>query len=587
MANIETIITENIDVWTSALRRRATQGRGSSSRIELYGIQKLRELILDLAVRGLLVPQDPEDEPASTLLKNVTKERLSLVASKKIRPLSKSLSIDKVAKPFNLPKSWCWAFFPEVCSYGVGKTPSTKNTAYWAESDKNSFYWVSISDMEHYKTLDKTARFISQKAVSEVFKSEPIKTGTLIMSFKLTLGKISRLGVDAYHNEAIISIFPFSQIDNDFIYRFLPARALAGNSKFAIKGRTLNSQSLSALLIPVPPLAEQKRIVKKVDELMGLCDQLEEQQENSIAAHQQLVEVLLNALTQAADQEGFDQAWSRIAANFETLFTTESSVEYLKQTILQLAVMGKLEKQDPEDEPASVLLERVVAEKERLTEEGKIRRQRRLPRVSEVEAIPNLPNSWEQRRIGEFALVGTGATPSRSNSTFYHPPAINWLTSGETSQEFIYATREKVSEKAIKETNVSVYPVGTLVVAMYGQGKTRGQVTELMIEAGTNQACAAIQLLEKSKYHRDYIKIFFKKSYDELRQHASGGAQPNLNISKISNTVVSIPPLAEQKRIVKKVEDLFAICDQFKTQLRTAQETKLKLADAITSQAVQ
>lgn len=121
---------------------------------------------------------------------------------------------------------------------------------------------------------------------------------------------------------------------------------------------------------------------------------------------------------------------------------------------------------------------------------------------------------------------------------------------------------------------------------MYGQGKTRGQITELMIEAGTNQACAAIQLVENSTHHRGYIKLFFKKAYEELRSHAAGGAQPNLNVGKISLTVVSIPPIAEQHRIVAKVDELMSLCDNLKTRITTAQTTQLQLADAMAEQAL-
>ena len=121
---------------------------------------------------------------------------------------------------------------------------------------------------------------------------------------------------------------------------------------------------------------------------------------------------------------------------------------------------------------------------------------------------------------------------------------------------------------------------------MYGQGKTRGQVTELMIEAGTNQACAAIQLVDKSKYHRGYTKLFFEKAYDELRSHAAGGAQPNLNVGKISLTVVPIPPLEEQQRIVAKVDEFMALCECLKNDLNKLQAIQLKLADALVERAL-
>lgn len=183
-------------------------------------------------------------------------------------------------------------------------------------------------------------------------------------------------------------------------------------------------------------------------------------------------------------------------------------------------------------------------------------------------------------------MVGTGATPSRSNPKYWNMPDYNWVSSGETSELFVGETKEKVSELAIKETNVSIYPVGTLIVAMYGQGKTRGQITELIKPAGTNQACAAIQLIEKSEWHKDFVKLYFQKSYEELRSHASGGAQPNLNVGKVQNTVIAIPPLKEQQRINYKVDCLLILCNQLKQRLKESQITQLYLMDTIVEQAV-
>ncbi|TFQ19884.1 restriction endonuclease subunit S, partial [Escherichia coli] len=307
--------------------------------------------------------------------------------------------------------------------------------------------------------------------------------------------------------------------------------------------------------LPFPPIAEQIRIVETFSQLMTICDQLEQQSLSSLDAHQQLVKTLLATLTDSQNAEELAENWVRISQHFDTLFTTEASIDALKQTILQLAVMGKLVSQDPNDEPASELLKRIEQEKTQLVKEGKIKKQKPLPPVSDEEKPFELPVGWEWCRIIEIAQVGTGATPSRDNPDYWETPEFNWVTSGETSLPFIFNTAEKISGKAVKETNVSIYSPGTLIIAMYGQGKTRGQITELCISAGTNQACAAIQLFNTNEYHRCYIKLFFEKSYKDLRELAAGGAQPNLNLAKVSNTLVPIPPLSEQIKITCKVEE--------------------------------
>ncbi|HHQ4589780.1 TPA: restriction endonuclease subunit S, partial [Aeromonas veronii] len=338
--------------------------------------------------------------------------------------------------------------------------------------------------------------------------------------------------------------------------------------------------------LPIPPFAEQHRIVAKVDELMALCDQLEQCSESQLAAHQTLVDTLLATLTDSSDADELAQNWARLSTHFDTLFTTEASIDALKQTILQLAVMGKLVPQDPSDEPASTLLARIAAEKAQLAKEKKIKKEKPLPAISEDEKPFELPQGWVFERIAVFGLVGTGATPSRSNPAYWEPAEINWVSSGETAELFVGKTKEQISKLAIKETNVSIYPVGTLIVAMYGQGKTRGQITELLEPAGTNQACAAIRLIDETKAHKDFVKLFFRKAYLELREHAAGGAQPNLNVGKIASTVIPLPPIDEQHRIVAKVDELMTLCDQLKSRLQTSQQTQLALAESLVEGAL-
>ncbi len=363
---------------------------------------------------------------------------------------------------------------------------------------------------------------------------------------------------------------------------FLSANAAAGAVVM-----NLNADKVRNVSIPIPPQAEQHRVVAKINELMALCDQLELQTLTSIDAHATLVETLLETLTNSADAAELEQNWARISEHFDTLFTTEQSIDALKQTILQLAVMGKLVRQDPADEPASVLLEKIAAEKAQLIKDKKIKKEKPLPPISDDEKPFELPQGWEWCRLANFSDVGTGATPSRTNSSYWQPEEFSWVSSGETGELFVAKTKEKISRLAVNETNVSIYPVGTLIVAMYGQGKTRGQITELLIEAGTNQACAAIRLINENESHKKYIKLFFLKAYEEIRSFAAGGAQPNLNVGKISTTVIPIPPLNEQKRIVAKVELLMLLCEQLKNRLQESCKIQLHLTNAIVMQGVE
>ena len=227
----------------------------------------------------------------------------------------------------------------------------------------------------------------------------------------------------------------------------------------------------------------------------------------------------------------------------------------LRQKILDLAIRGKLVPQDPNDEPASVLLERIRAERERLIAEGKIKRPKKSKASSSESHYQkftppfDIPDSWEWVRLEDIANIGTGATPSRGNKKYYGGN-INWVNSSVTSKRYVYEPTDHITDLAIKETNCVIYPIGTLIMAMYGEGKTRGQLTELKIEAATNQACAAVQPLNIET--KEFIKLYLLANYYHLRQLAEGGNQPNLNIGKICGLYLPFPPLKEQSRIVNE-----------------------------------
>ena len=583
-------ITDNLDLWSSALLTRSTAGRGSNGKLEAYGIKKLRELILQLAVRGKLVPQDANNEPASELLKRIQTEKKKLIAEGKIKKDKPLPPITDEEKPFTQPQGWEWVRLGEIAEIIRGVT--------YGKSDASDIPQADYVPLLRGNNINRTLNFDSPVFVPKQLLNDAqyVKAGDIVIA--MSSGSADLVGKAAQATEDLEGGFgafcgvirPVSAETHSFSGFFfqtpLYRNRAAGHGK-GIGINNLQKTMLQTLEIPLPPIKEQHRIVAKVDELMALCDQLEQQQTHSIEAHQTLVASLLGTLTYVESQQEFSAAWARIASHFDTLFTTEASIDQLKQTILQLAVMGKLVPQDPKDEPASVFLEKIAQEKAMLIKAGMIRKQKELPEIKKDEEIGfNLPTGWAVSRLGTFTNVGTGATPSRDKTAYWSPQEVSWVASGETSNDFITETCEKVSSLAIKETNVTVYPVGTLIVAMYGQGKTRGQVSELMIEAGTNQACAAVVLTNKDEAHRKYLKLFFKKAYEEMRSHSAGGAQPNLNVGKISNTVVPLPPLAEQHRIVAKVDELMALSDALKSRLADAQAIQLHLADAIVEQAV-
>ena len=318
--------------------------------------QDLKNSILQLAIQGKLVPQDPNDESAEVLYAKIQAEKQKLIKEGKIKKDKPLPPIPDDEVPFSIPPSWKWVRLGEIVKYTMGKTPSRNDYEMWGEC----YNWVSISDLIDGKTIFTTKEKISQKSYNEVFRGNIIPAGTLLMSFKLTIGKVSILGFDGFHNEAIISIFPYIDTEKAttmYLFKLLPYLTFFSTEiKTAVKGITLNSDSLSKLLIPLPPLAEQKRIVAKIEELEPLIKQYEQ-------------------------------------AETELSTLNDTFPEQLKKSILQYAIQGKLVSQDLNDEPAEALYAKIQAEKQKLIKEGKIKKDKPLPPITDDEIPFPIPSN--------------------------------------------------------------------------------------------------------------------------------------------------------------------------------------------------
>ena len=267
-------IVERIEEYLPVIKEYG-EAYDEASKMDAELPDKLKKSILQEAIMGKLGTQDPSDEPASRLLEDIRAEKQKLVEEgvlKKKDLIETPVEDDEV--PFNIPESWTWIRFGDLVFTSTGKTPARGEVVYWSSND---YPWVSISDMKQGEVVNSTKEFISKKAANDCFHNEISKKGTLIMSFKLTVGRTSILGMDAFHNEAIITIKTYADNDNytrDYLAYILPIIANSGDSKDAIKGKTLNSKSIYNLLVPLPPLAEQYRIVEKIEELYAEIDNM-------------------------------------------------------------------------------------------------------------------------------------------------------------------------------------------------------------------------------------------------------------------------------------------------------------------------
>lgn len=587
------LITEHIDIWTAAQTQKANGGRGrgnNSNGQNSYGIKKLRELILELAVRGKLVPQDPNDKSASVLLDKIVKEKARLIKEGKIKKQKPLPEIAEDEMPFDLPVGWEWVRLGEVGNIFNGNSISARVKEAKYTNIEGGLPFIATKDVGYgWEELD-YGNGISIPKDEPKFKVAH-KGTVLICAEGGSAGK--KCGIttqDICFGNKLFANDLYGNIESSYILAnyLSPTFFCQFSDKMTGIIGGISAAKFSQLLLPIPPLAEQNRIVDKVDELMDLCNRLEQQQIDNNAAHKILVETLLATLTNTADQREFTEAWRRIANHFETLFTTGQSVDRLKQTILQLAVMGKLVPQDPTDESASVLLEQIAIEKERLIKEAKIKKQKPLPEITDEDKTFELPMGWEWVRFSQLSQeVSTGPFGTMIHKGDYiegGTPLIN--PSHMIDCKIVEESSVAVNEK--KANALSSYKLndGDIVMARRGELGRCALVTKR--EDGWLCGTGSFRLKFHKNIYRSYILLLFKTTWVKgyLGGKSVGATMTNLNHGILNNLPILLPPSSEQHRIVAKVDELMALCDTLKDRLNDAQTTQIQLANAVVEQAV-
>ena len=440
--------------------------------------------------------------------------------------------------PFDIPENWEWVRFKNLVSYNMGKTPPRKESEYWENA---TYPWVSIADLVLDDTVCVTKERVNEHSAKVIFKNRISKAGTLLMSFKLTVGKVSILGMDAFHNEAIISIYPFCDVNRvitNYLFVTLPLLSQNGNTKTAIKGATLNSDSLDALLIPVPPIKEQIRICEKI-------------------------KVLKNILSIYTNLE---QSLTRLNDAFPL---------QLKKSILQYAVQGKLVPQDPADEPASVLLARIRAEKEQLIKAGKIKRDKHesvifrrdnsyyeqvdgIERCIDDELPFEIPKSWEWTRLSTIAKVlGGKRIPAgrklTAENTGHVYIRVSDMKDGTVIQNgLLYVPEDifnSISKYIIKKEDVFITVAGTI-----------GRIGKIPPELDGANLTENADRLVFSSLNQDWMIFLLQSSFiqNQIAEVTTKVGQPKLAIVRIEKLLIPLPPLNEQTRIVEQIAVIFS-----------------------------
>lgn len=481
--------------------------------------EQLRASILQQAMEGKLVKQDPNDEPASILLEKITKEKARLIKEKKIKRTKKLPEITDDEKPFDIPGSWEWVRLGQLASsVRYGFTDSAKGSG--------NARFIRITDIQHGSVNWNNVPFCNVPS-EKLDDLRLLNNDILIARTGGTVGK-SFIVHDVEQTSVFASYLIRIRMVNiqltNFIAYFLqsPLYWKAISEKQSGTGQpNVNASKLSEIIIPFPPLAEQKRIVAKIDQIMPLVDEYAE-------AYDKLKKL----------DDGFN--------------------DKLKQSLLQYAMEGKLVKQDPNDEPASVLLEKIAEEKARLIREKKIKRTKKLPEVTDDEKPFEIPDSWEWVRLGEIGAITSGGTPKTTEKSYWEKAKIPWITPAVMSSQIngiVFQNTEikYINKNGLEHSSAQLIPAYSIVVSSRAP---IGYVNIVPYEYTTNQGCKSVTTF--SNVNKEFIYYTIKYSVPDMYKRASGTTFKEISGTKFGQTIIPLPPLNEQKRIVAKINQLMA-----------------------------
>ena len=514
--------------------------------------KQLKNSILQWAIQGKLVPQDPNDEPASVLLDKIRQEKERLIKEKKIKRdknasiiyrgednsyYEKMLATGEVKcideeVPFEIPVSWSWArlthvtFLIEDCPHSTAKDEGKGYPLVRTPNIGFGFLLLNGVHRVSEKVYNqRNVRAVPQKNDLIFAREAPAGNIAVIQDEKVCLGQRTVL---------------LRPITHCILPQYLAYYILAPSSQQSLveksSGTTVAHVNLSDFrpyLIAVPPIDEQKRIVNKLKELLPLLDKY----------------------------NCYADKLSRQNNEINTL---------LKKSILQEAIQGRLVPQIAEEGTAKELLKQIKAEKLKLVKESKLKKSALNESVifrgddnkyyeligkkclDITEQIPfEIPNSWTWARMGQVGDWGAGSTPQRGNQDYYGGNIL-WLKTGELNNDIVYDTEEKITHRAFQDCSLRMNKIGDVLIAMYGA--TIGKLAIVGKELTTNQACCGCTPYVVYNW---FLFYFLMASRDSFIKKGEGGAQPNISRVKLVEHLIPLPPLNEQKRIVKRIETLF------------------------------
>lgn len=489
-----------------------------------FDAQALRERILDLAMRGKLVPQDPNDEPASVLLEKIKAEKEELVKEKKIKKTKALPEITDDEKPFDIPDSWEWVRLGEIGTITSGGTPKKTEKSYW---ENGNIPWITPATMSVVQTdimfNNKDVKKINQNGLDHS-SAHLIPANSIVVSSRAPIGYTNIVPFDYTTNQGCKSVSTYSDVVNEYVYYSIKFSVpdmykRASGTTF----KEISGTKFGETIIPFPPFSEQSRIAAKIAQLFALLRKVE-------SSTQQYAEL-------------------------QTL---------LKSKVLDLAMRGKLVKQDPNDEPASVLLEKIKAERAELVREKKIKKSKPLPPITDEEKPFNIPDSWEWVRLGdltapvEYAMADGPFGSSLKKTDYTLDPEVRIIQlsnigeNGWKDQNVKYTTFEHL--KSIQRSEV--FPGNIVIAKMMPAGRA------IIVPNKDKKyvlSSDAVKFIPDAHIYKDFlIYAINSNTYrNQVNEKLQGTTRPRTSLKKLKNFLIPLPPFDEQKRIVTKTFDLF------------------------------
>ncbi|RDU37283.1 hypothetical protein DRW41_05365 [Neobacillus piezotolerans] len=541
-------------------------------------VEKLKKLILQHAMQGKLVEQDPNDEPASKLFKRIEKEKQKLIKEKILKNSKPLPSIEESDIPYQLPEGWIWVRLGDIGITQTGATPSTSKPEYFG----GEYPFITPADISE-NGIDYYQRSLSKVGIE--YGRIVSENSVLMVCIGGSIGKCYYTDRLCSCNQQINTITGLCSISGKFLYYFMSSSYFY---KSVIENATgsatpiINKNKWESIAFPLPPLEEQNRIVKKIEELFKQSDEL-----LSKLIKMQAKSVLLNKIifTKLQDHSNYERMKDlRFAIeNMEHLCNDKDSINQLRKTILSLAVQGKLEVQNVNEEPASVLVEKIKQEKERMISEKIIKKEKPLQPITAEEVPFLLPNGWEWVRLGEITMkLGAGKTPLGGEKN-YVQEGIKFIRSQNVwNSGLLLDGVAHITAETNESMKGSIVQAKDILLNITGASIGRSSLVPDDFDiANVNQHVAIIRLVDDSIRHYIHTCIISPYFQNEVMRVQVGASREGLSMTKLAKFIIPLPPVEEQVRIMDKVQSLFCLIDQYENKIVLKEKSTKTLSDSL------